>query len=153
MFLLNGNPLPLDQAFTVGEGDDAVQYPANWLRLSTPEEKAALGITDAPAPEHYDDRFYWGPNNPKDLAALKTQWTNQVNQIAYTLLLPTDWMVVRKAEANVDVPAATATYRAAVRADANTNRAAVTAAADVPALIAAIAAFVWPVDPNAPVLA
>jgi hypothetical protein len=153
MFLLNGNPLPLDQAFTVGEGDAAVQYPANWLRLSTPEEKAALGITDAPAPEYYDDRFYWGLNNPKDLAALKTQWTNQVNQIAYTLLLPTDWMVVRKAEANVDVPAATATYRAAVRVDANTNRAAVAASADVEALIETIAAFVWPVDPNAPALA
>ena len=148
MFLLNNNPLQLDVPFT----HDDVQYPANWLRLSTPEEKAALGITDAPEPERYDDRFYWGVGNPKDLDGLKTQWTKQVDQIAYSLLFPTDWMVVRKAETAVDVPAATLTYRAAVRADANTNRSAVNAAADVEALIAAIAAFVWPVDPNAPVL-
>ena len=148
MFLLNGNPLQLDVPFT----HDDVQYPANWLRLSTPEEKAALGITDAPEPEYYDDRFYWGVGNPKDLAGLKTQWINQVNQTAYSLLVQTDWMIVRKAETAVDVPAATLTYRAAVRADANTNRSAVNAAADVEALIAAIAAFVWPVDPNAPVL-
>jgi hypothetical protein len=149
MFLLNGNPLMLDVPFT----HDEIQYPANWLRLASPEDKAAIGITEAAEPERYDDRFYWGVGNPKDLGGLKTQWTKQVDQIAYSLLVQTDWMIVRKAEANVDVPAATATYRAAVRADANTNRAAVTAAADVEALIAAIAAFVWPIDPNAPVLA
>jgi hypothetical protein len=153
MFLLNGTPLPPDQPFE----HDGVQYPSNWLRLSTPEEKAALGITEQPDPVRPDDRFYWVDGNnqgtPKDLNELKAQWTKQVDQIAYSLLLPTDWMVVRKAEANVDVPAATATYRAAVRADANTNRVAVAASADVEALIETIAAFVWPVDPNAPVLA
>ena len=148
MFLLNGNPLQLDVPFT----HDEIQYPANWLRLASPEDRAAIGITEVAEPERYDDRFYWGVGNPKDLGGLKVQWTKQVDQIAYSLLVQTDWMVVRKAEANVDVPAATATYRAAVRADANTNRSAVNAAADVEALIAAIAAFVWPVDPNAPVL-
>ena len=148
MFLLNGNPLQLDVPFT----HDEVQYPANWLRLASPEDRAAIGITEVAEPERYDDRFYWGVGNPKNLGGLKAQWTKQVDQIAYSLLVQTDWMVVRKAEANVDVPAATATYRTAVRADANTNRSAVNAAADVEALIAAIAAFVWPVDPNAPVL-
>ena len=36
-FKLNGNPLAVDVPFTVGTGEDAVNYPANWLRLSTAE--------------------------------------------------------------------------------------------------------------------
>ena len=42
MFTLNGNPLPLDIPFT----HEDIQYPANWLRLATPEERAAIGIVD-----------------------------------------------------------------------------------------------------------
>lgn len=140
MFLLNGQPLQLDVPFT----HDDIQYPANWLRLSTPEEKAALGITDAPEPTYYDDRFYWGVDNPKDLDGLKTQWIKQVDQIAYSLLFPTDWMIVRKAEVGTDVPAQILTYRAAVRAAAVTIKAAVTAATDVPALVTAVTNMVWP---------
>ena len=34
-FKLNGNPLAVDVPFTVGTGEDAINYPANWLRLST----------------------------------------------------------------------------------------------------------------------
>lgn len=65
MFVLNEKPLPLDTPFTIGEGDEAIQYPANFLRLSTAEEKSALGITEKPDPEVYDSRFYWGVDNPK----------------------------------------------------------------------------------------
>jgi hypothetical protein len=65
MFLLNDKPLALDRPFT----HDGINYPANWLRLSTAEEKASIGITEVVAEESvaYDDRFYWGPNNPKIL--------------------------------------------------------------------------------------
>lgn len=140
MFLLNGNPLQLDVPFT----HDEIQYPANWLRLSTPEEKAALGITEVAEPERYDDRFYWGVGNPKDLDGLKAQWIAQVNLTAYSFLVQTDWMVVRKAETAVDVPAETLTYRAAVRAAAVTIKAAITAATDVPALVTAVTNMVWP---------
>ena len=42
-FKLNGNPLAVDVAFSHND----IQYPANWLRLSTADEKtAAIGITD-----------------------------------------------------------------------------------------------------------
>ena len=140
MFLLNGNPLQLDVPFT----HDEIQYPANWLRLASPEDRAAIGITEVAEPERYDDRFYWGVGNPKDLDGLKTQWISQVNQTAYSLLVQTDWMVVRKAETAVDVPAATLTYRAAVRAAAVTIKAALTAATDVPALVTAVTNMVWP---------
>lgn len=65
MFLLNGNPLAVDTPFTAND----IQYPANWLRLSTAEEKAAIGITEVPDPVRADDRFYWNGdiNNPKAL--------------------------------------------------------------------------------------
>lgn len=66
MFLLNGNPLAVDTPFTDKDGN---QYPANWLRLSTPAEKKAIGITEVADPVRADDRLYWGGdiNNPKAL--------------------------------------------------------------------------------------
>jgi hypothetical protein len=61
MFMLNNKPLPIDTAFEV----DGIQYPANWLRLTSTAEKVAIGITEVADPESYDDRFYWGVDNPK----------------------------------------------------------------------------------------
>ena len=64
MFLLNDKPLALDRPFS----HNGINYPANWLRLSTAEQKTAIGITEvADESVSYDDRFYWGPNNPKIL--------------------------------------------------------------------------------------
>ncbi len=48
MFLLNGQPLPLDTPFRDAAGNS---YPANWLRLTSLEEKQAIGITEVPDPE------------------------------------------------------------------------------------------------------
>jgi hypothetical protein len=48
MFLLNGVPLPLDTPFRDAAGNS---YPANWLRLTSLEEKQAIGITEVPDPE------------------------------------------------------------------------------------------------------
>ncbi len=61
MFLLNSKPLGLDVPFEHNE----ISYPANWLRLASPAERAAIGITEVADPQPYDDRFYWGPGNPK----------------------------------------------------------------------------------------
>lgn len=61
MFLLDSKPLGLDVPFTHAE----IQYPANWLRLASPAERAAIGITEVADPVPHDDRFYWGPGNPK----------------------------------------------------------------------------------------
>lgn len=47
MFLLNNVPLPLDTPFKDAAGNS---YPANWLRLTTLEEKQAIGITEVPDP-------------------------------------------------------------------------------------------------------
>jgi len=62
MFKHNDTVIPLDTPFTI----DGTSYPANWLRLTSLEEKNAVGITEVPdVTETYDSRFYWGVDNPK----------------------------------------------------------------------------------------
>jgi hypothetical protein len=140
MFLLNGNPLPIDTPFEI----EGTQYPSNWLRLTSIEEKNAVGITEVADPEHYDDRFYWGVDNPKDLTGLKTNWTAQVKDTTNKLLAATDWMYIRKMERNVDVPAVTVTYRAAVITECTRLIASIDAATDVPGLITTVTTQTWP---------
>ena len=142
MFLLGNQVLNVDQAFTDLAGN---QYPANWLRLTSWEEKAAIGITEVDEVPIHDDRFYWGIGNPKDLTALKAEWSKKINDIAYSLLASTDWYVVRKAEGGADIPADVSAYRAAVRAAANTHQTALNNAADFDTFVQATTALVWPV--------
>ena len=72
MLKLDGKTLKYDRAFT----HNGISYPANWLRLTTLTEKQAIGIVEvADTPrETWDQRFWWGPSNPKDLDQLKTLW-------------------------------------------------------------------------------
>ena len=147
MFVLNGNPLGIDVPFEV----NGIQYPANWLRLTTLEEKEAIGITEVADPEPYDDRFYWGVDNPKDLTQLKAQWTQWVDDCVWQMLQKTDYMDSRKAnDPEYTPPADWLTWRAAVRTQAKATKTAISAAVDVPSLQTAIAVQ-WPADPNAPV--
>lgn len=139
MFMLNGNPLPIDTQFEV----NGTTYPSNWLRLTSIDEKNAIGITEVPDPEPYDDRFYWGVDNPKNLDGLKTLWTAQVKDTANKLLSQTDWMIIRKVERNVDVPASTTAYRQAVIAECTRLVTAIQGCADVPALIDVVTTQNW----------
>ena len=61
--LSDGTGLPVDVPFTIG----TTNYPANWLRLSTAEEKTALGIIEVEDPKVYDNRFYWNDGSAKAL--------------------------------------------------------------------------------------
>jgi len=63
MLTLNGRTLNPDEGFQ----HEGTSYPQNWLRLTSLEEKQAIGIVETPdvvAP-WYDQRFYWGVDNPK----------------------------------------------------------------------------------------
>jgi hypothetical protein len=97
MFLLNGSPLSPDTAFTAGD----IQYPANWLRLTSAEEKAAIGITEVADPIPHDDRFYWAPGVPKaldDVLATKEDGSPlmvQVYDAATQSMVDTDKQVVQ----------------------------------------------------------
>ena len=154
MFLLNGNPLPIDTQFEV----NGTTYPQNWLRLTSIEEKNAIGITEVADPEPYDDRFYWGVDNPKQLDditvtpeegepyvqhGLKHQWIAQVKDTANKLLAQSDWMVIRKVERNVDIPEDTVTYRASVITECTRLVTAITGCTDVPSLITVVTTQNW----------
>lgn len=129
MFKIGTRTIPLDTPFTHND----IQYPANWIRLSTEEDKAAIGLVWEADPVRADDRFYWDGNinNPKDLDGLKSNFISQVKTTAGTILAQTDWMVIRKAERNVDIPSSVATYRASVVAKANELETAIAAVTTV----------------------
>ena len=110
MFLLDNNPLQVGVPFTHND----LQYPANWLQLASLEEKEAIGITEVDDAPIVDDRFYWSADNPKDLDQLKSQWIAQIKDTTNKLLAATDWMVIRKVERNIDIPANIVAYRKAV---------------------------------------
>jgi hypothetical protein len=138
MFMLNGSPLALDTPFTSND----IQYPANWLRMTTMEEKEAIGITEVAEPDRYDDRFYWGVGNPKDLDQCKANMVTQIKAAAGSMLAPTDWKVIRATETGIPLDADTLTARANIRAASNTNEAAVAACTTVDELAAL--QLTWP---------
>lgn len=134
MFILNGKPLALDRAFTT---EDGRQFPANWLRLSTADERAALGITEEPDQvQSYDERFYWGPDLPKDHGQLVEQWTAQVKQTAGSLLSQTDWYITRASETGVAAPQSVLDRRGDIRARSNEKEAFLAATASTEELAA-----------------
>jgi hypothetical protein len=144
MFMLDGKVLQIDLPFTHAE----LQYPATWLRTSSPEEKAAIGITEIAEKIRPDDRFYWvdADHNgvPKDIESLQAQWTQQIDQAAYTMLQATDWYVVRKMEANVSVPDPVSALRSNVRAYASAIKASIGNVTVVDDLIAVVTTLNWP---------
>ncbi len=133
MLQLNGKTLQYDRAFST---EDGRQFPANWLRLASLDEKQSIGIVEVPdAPvASWDQRFYWGVNNPQDLDQLKATWTAQVKEAANALLCQTDWYVIRQAECSAAVPTEVLTNRALIRTLSNEKEVAIAACADVPAL-------------------
>jgi hypothetical protein len=144
MFILDGKPLAPDSPFT----HNGIKYPANWLRLTSWEEKEAIGISEVSDPQPVDQRFYWDTDIPKQLeddgpdpltgivtTGLKTQWKQQQDHTAYTLLAPTDWYVVRQTETGTIPPVGITSYRAAVRNICQQRKLIIDTATDVPELI------------------
>ena len=140
---------------------NGVQYPANWLNLSTPEEKAELNLvevvaTNSPA----NPQYYWVSeslngaeltytNTPKDLTTVKSSAFSQINETAYTILQPSDWMVVKAFETSTPINADWNAWRASIRATADQTRTAVTGAADVDVVAEIMGNIVWAKSPAA----
>ena len=136
MLKLDGKTLVYDRAFS----HNNINYPRNWLRLTSLEEKQAIGITEVadPVTPSYNQKFYWGVNNPKDIDQLKVVWIAHQKKNAAALLSPTDWLVTRYAEATTVIPVKTKDYRAAVRTVCGEREAQITACADTDELCALI---------------
>mgnify|MGYP000412548882 CR=1 FL=1 len=75
---------------------------------------------------------------------LKYTWIAQVKDTAGKMLADTDWMVIRKAERDVAIPAAVVTKRAAIVTECTRLETAITAAADMDAFIATVNDQRWP---------
>ena len=153
-FLLNGNPLAVDVPFTVGD----INYPANWLRLSSAQEKKDLGITEVADSPVYDSRFYWGDGTAKALddvnevdenndpvldengnqvvtLGVKSVLKTQEKVTAGSLLAKYDWYVIRKTETSKAIPTTIKTYRTAVRTACLTRETEIDNCADTAALV------------------
>ena len=145
-FKLDNKILPTDVAFT----SNGINYPSNWLRLTTLSEKQAIGISEVADPATFDERFYTAPDTAKDLAELKTTWVSIQKELASSLLSPYDWYVIRKSEKEVDIPTNISTYRDAVRSVCSTREQEINAAANVEALIAIVDGTItaWPERPS-----
>ena len=129
-FKLNSKTLPIDVAFS----SNGVNYPANWLRLTTLDEKKAIGITEVSDSVTYDQRFYWSANKAKALAGLKTNWITQQKNTANALLAPYDWYIIRKLEEGKDIPGAVSKYRDDVRTACAARETQINAVIDVTSL-------------------
>ena len=76
---------------------------------------------------------------PVTTKGLKSQWIAQAKAAAGSALAATDWMVIRKAERGVDIPAEVAAERAKIVSDCSAKEAAIMAATTIEELIAVVA--------------
>jgi len=144
---------------------DGIQYPANWTNLSTPDQKAAIGMVDVIYAQQPNDQYYWVTQNapvydplrnvvnvtftatPKDLFTLQGNAVTAVQQQAYSILLPSDWRVVKGYETKTAIPDDWNTWRQTIRTQCETQVAAITTCTTVDEL-AALPPVVWANDPN-----
>ena len=106
------------------------------VRVYTNTPKALEDVTETPE----------GATEPITTKGLKSQWIAQCKAAAGSQLAATDWMVIRKAERGVDVPADVAAERAKIVADCDAKEAAIEACTTVEELMAVVA----PVNTEAP---
>lgn len=104
MFILEGNHLKLDRPFT----HKGLQYPKEWLRLSTPEQKRELGILELPDNTPKEE---WDQDKERIRAGLIEQLRNEARDI----LSKTDWMVIRQLETGKEMPPEVSVFRQFVR--------------------------------------
>jgi len=171
MFQLNGNPISIDSEVTVNDiryphlRDPALREQLGIVEVADPEQYDQRFYWGVGNPKLLNDREEVDEDgNPMYVKVLgvvngqpamvdsterlvtkglKSQWTAQVKQTAGSMLAQTDWMVVRKAERNIDVPATVAAKRAAIVAECDRLESAITGCADVEALIAVIGNQNW----------
>jgi hypothetical protein len=79
-----------------------------------------------------------GSTEPVTTKGLKSQWIAQAKATANSQLASTDWMVIRKAERNVAIPADVVAERAKIIDDCTAKEAAITAATSIEELIAVL---------------
>ena len=123
-YMLDGRRLRVGRPFKTADG---VSYSQLWATQLTAEEKTAIGITYEADSAAFDSTYYFNADTPKDVAELKTLFTEQQKKTAAAMLSDTDWYVIRKSETDTAIPSAVTTYRAAVRTACNAREAEIAA--------------------------
>ena len=166
MFALvkNDNSIKLFSPYTIWQDKNGTEYSPDYLISLTSDQKQDLGIYDVAYGTRLDDRFYTITENEptfdqaekivkvtytsvaKDLenSEMKKEWIANVNQMANNMLAQSDWMLVRKIERDVDVPANMVTYRAAIITEVNRLTTGITAATEITQLISLVRSISWP---------
>ena len=98
-------------------------------RTYTNTPKALEDVTETPE----------GQTEPVTTKGLKSQWIAQIKASANSQLASTDWMVIRKAERDVAIPAEVVSARAAIVAECNAKEAAILAATTMDEFLAIVA--------------
>lgn len=98
-------------------------------RTYTNTPKALEDVTETPE----------GATEPVTTKGLKSQWIAQCKAAAGSQLAATDWMVIRKAERGVDIPAEVAAERTQIVADCDAKEAAIAACTTIEELMAVVA--------------
>tara|TARA_R100001129_G_scaffold105696_1_gene72247 strand:+ start:624 stop:1148 length:525 start_codon:yes stop_codon:yes gene_type:complete len=143
--LSDGTIIPIDVAFSIGD----INYPANWLRLSSSDEKTAVGISEVADDPIYDQRFYNTDGTAKQIndvtetkngeeittPGLKSNFKVQEKEIAKSLLNLYDWQVIRKSEKNIEMDSNVIAFRDAIRTAYTTRKTEIDNCADVAALV------------------
>ena len=97
---------------------NGIQYPANWLRLSTAQDRATLGIVWEDAnTQTWNQKFYWGYDAdgnliPKTYIDLKALWIANTRETAYRPLQPSDYLWPKLQDENSSFAAAKTAYAA-----------------------------------------
>ncbi len=170
-FLLNGNPVNIDSEQVIGGiryphlRDPALREQLGVTEVADPEQYDQRFYWGVGNPKLLNDREEVDQDgNPMYVKVLgvvdgqpamvdsserlvtkglKSQWIPQVKQTAGSMLAQTDWMVVRKAERNVAIPADVVAKRAAIVAECDRLETAIAACTTVEALIAVVGAQAW----------
>jgi len=126
--------LVLDKAFSLNN----ISFPANWLRLSTPADKEAQGIS------------WVTPEEPPVVRAPldreKANGIARAKDTAGKMLAQSDWMVVASVERDRVVADDWAEYRAAVIAEADRLEGQYSTAESYEAIDAIVQN--WPINPD-----
>jgi|TARA_R110002020_G_scaffold139200_1_gene309946 hypothetical protein len=124
--------------------DNGILHPGNWDIWSA-EHKDSMGIVEIIPETPPDSRLYtWSMNkdgtiNSKakelddsgEVLGVKSSLKNAVKKQQGALLAQTDWVVIRKADIDKEVPANIKTWRDAIRAKATEMENAIDAASSV----------------------
>ena len=142
-----------NQAKAIQIGD--VKYPANIFELWSKSELEAVGLYEVVYDHtNFKDKDYyvntdetltfasnrvtasWGTATAKNLDTLKSEHKKTIDDQAYGLLQPNDWMVVRKAESSKAIPSDWLDFRVDVRSAASSMKDKIDAVSDVDVLAA-----------------